>query len=72
MSSETLENLEDGVTRLLDELKTTIYHHLSQLRGCTVTMRMYCQVVSRTAEAGIRSAERLSVEDANGYVSDYC
>ena len=33
MSSETLENLEDGVTRLLDELKTTIYHQLPQLRG---------------------------------------
>ena len=33
MSSERLENLEDGLTRLLDELKTSIYHQLPELRG---------------------------------------
>lgn len=33
MSSETLENLEDGLTKLLDQLKSTVYHQLPELRG---------------------------------------
>ena len=37
MSSERLENLEDGVTRVLDELKTIIYHQLPELRGGITT-----------------------------------
>ncbi|XP_065920609.1 vesicle transport through interaction with t-SNAREs homolog 1B-like [Dysidea avara] len=54
MSSETLENLEDGLTKLLDQLKSTVYHQLPELRG-------------ERRRQEVRSADRV-IEEANGYL----
>ena len=72
MSSEKLESLEDGLTRVLDELKTMIYHQLPEPRGgispvCRFDNMNKCYIVERRRQE-TRAAERL-LEDANGYVS---
>ena len=73
MSSERLEHLEDGVTRVLDELKAIIYHQLPELRGgislLTVYTDKYFYCVLERRRQEIRSAERL-LEEANGCVSN--